>query len=269
MKKTIGTILLWFLAVLITLFSALYQRWSGPTYPLKGKVMIDEEEIPFRLQRSETVEKDTKISIEIPDTSISGAVQYQRYPSYDEWKTFPMIREGESLKTFLPHQPPAGKLIFFVFLEKGEEKVSLSGEKPVVLRYKGDVPAAILLPHILLMFLAMLFSNRTGLEALNRRDNTYRLMLWTIALFFIGGFILGPLMQKYAFGAYWTGFPKGIDLTDNKTLIAMIAWIWAWWKNRKGHNSPNWIIIATVLMLLIYLIPHSLLGSELDYTKMP
>ena len=114
MKKAIGTTLLWFFAVLITILSAVYQRRTGPTYPLKGKVIIDGNEIHFRLQRSETVEKDTEISIEIPDSTISGVVQYQRYPSYDEWKTFPMIREGESLITFLPHQPPAGKLILTV-----------------------------------------------------------------------------------------------------------------------------------------------------------
>jgi hypothetical protein len=37
--------------------------------------------------------------------------------------------------------------------------------------------------------------------------------------------ILGPVVQKFAFGEYWTGFPFGTDLTDNKTLIAFIGWI--------------------------------------------
>ena len=76
-------------------------------------------------------------------------------------------------------------------------------------------------------------------------------------------------MQKYAFGAYWTGFPLGTDLTDNKTLIAMVGWGVAWFMNRKGREGRGWIVLAAVLMLAIYLIPHSVLGSELDYTKLP
>ena len=37
-------------------------------------------------------------------------------------------------------------------------------EEPVVIRFKGGVPAFILIPHILFMFLAMLFSTLAGLN---------------------------------------------------------------------------------------------------------
>jgi hypothetical protein len=36
--------------------------------------------------------------------------------------------------------------------------------------------------------------------------------------------ILGPVVQYYAFGEFWTGVPFGWDLTDNKTLVAVIFW---------------------------------------------
>ena len=39
-----------------------------------------------------------------------------------------------------------------------------------------------------------------------------------------GGFVLGPLVQKAAFAAYWTGIPWGWDLTDDKTLFAALFW---------------------------------------------
>ena len=113
----------------------------------------------------------------------------------------------------------------------------------------------------------MLLSNRTALEALDANGRAYGYMLWTIGLLLAGGFIMGPLMQKYAFGALWTGFPFGMDLTDNKTLITMLIWLWAWFQNRKGRNRRGWIVIAGVLLIVVYLIPHSLLGSELDYTQ--
>jgi len=88
----------------------------------------------------------------------------------------------------------------------------------------------------------------------------------------VGGMILGPIVQKYAFGAYWTGFPWGYDLTDNKTLIMWVVWIAAagalGWKARDA--APGWrarftVLAAAVVMTGVYLIPHSLRGSQLDY----
>ncbi len=76
--------------------------------------------------------------------------------------------------------------------------------------------------------------------------------------------ILGPLVQKYAFGELWTGVPFGWDLTDNKTLIAFIFWILAVVMNRKKER-PLYTALAAVVLLLVYSIPHSMFGSELDY----
>ncbi|MFH1942509.1 MAG: hypothetical protein ABIL68_10430 [bacterium] len=261
--------LLWVIAFFITVGSAVFQRMTGPTYPLSGWVTIGNERIRYELIRSETVNSDAKISISAADTTISGIVEYRRYKSDDDWTKLVLERSNDRLETILPAQPAAGKLMYVVYLKKGEEKISLSGEKPIIIRYKGAVPTAILLPHILLMFLAMLLSNRAGLEALNKDGRAYRYLLWTVGIFFVGGFILGPLMQKYAFGAYWTGIPFGRDLTDNKTLIAMLGWIFAWFKNRKGRDGRGWIVFAALLMLLVYMIPHSLLGSEIDYSQLP
>jgi hypothetical protein len=78
--------------------------------------------------------------------------------------------------------------------------------------------------------------------------------------------ILGPIMQKYAFGEFWTGIPFGWDLTDNKTLIALIFWIIAVVMNRKKER-PLYTILAAAVLLVIFSIPHSVLGSELDYSS--
>ncbi len=59
------------------------------------------------------------------------------------------------------------------------------------------------------------------------------MLYWTLFLFIAGGMILGPLVQYFAFGELWTGIPFGWDLTDNKTLIALIFWILAVVMNRK------------------------------------
>jgi hypothetical protein len=78
--------------------------------------------------------------------------------------------------------------------------------------------------------------------------------------------LLGPAVQKYAFGAFWTGWPFGNDLTDNKTLVAVIGWLIAWLRVRKYPNRRGWAIAAALILLAVYLIPHSMFGSELDYS---
>jgi hypothetical protein len=78
--------------------------------------------------------------------------------------------------------------------------------------------------------------------------------------------ILGPLVQKFAFGELWTGVPFGWDLTDNKTLIALIFWILAVLMNRK-KDRPIYTALAAVVLLLVFSIPHSMFGSELDYSS--
>jgi len=83
----------------------------------------------------------------------------------------------------------------------------------------------------------------------------------------LGGMIFGPITQLYAFGALWTGFPFGYDLTDNKTLIAFIGWTIALIAVFKSKKPGRWIIFASILMFIIFLIPHSVLGSELDYSE--
>jgi len=37
---------------------------------------------------------------------------------------------------------------------------------------------------------------------------------------------------------------------------------------KKSANPKRWIIFASILMFIVYLIPHSVLGSELDYNEM-
>ena len=96
-----------------------------------------------------------------------------------------------------------------------------------------------------------------------------RLANWTAVLVFVGGFILGPLVQKYAFGVLWSGVPLGFDLTDNKTLIAFVGWLIALFLMRKGKPARAGVVAAAVLLLVVYSIPHSVLGSELDYSKLP
>ncbi|MGK9476262.1 hypothetical protein [Melioribacter sp. OK-6-Me] len=260
-------LLFWIIAFLITLSSAVYQRMTGPTYPYKNQIEFANRIIEYKLLRSHSSENDYQISIDTKGAKIKGMVFWRRYKFDKEYYKIEM--SGDSILTAsLPKQPPAGKLEYYILLRNNGNTIYLPPDKTIVIRFKGDVPSIILIPHIIIMFLAMLFGVRTGLEAFVKNGNLKYYTLATILLLFVGGFILGPLMQYYAFGEFWTGLPFGYDLTDNKTLVAMVGWIVAFLKLKKSPASEKWVIGAALLMFIVYLIPHSTLGSELDYSKL-
>lgn len=263
MKK----VALWILAFFITASTAVYQRLTGPTYPLQGRTTIKNSEISYRLPRTHETGKDCLVQIQTQNPDIEGTLLYKRHKTTDPWTEVAMEKLENSLAGALPYQPPAGKLEYKVFLSYEGRQTSLSGKNPVIIRFKGRVPLWILIPHVAVMFLAMMFSARAGLEALRPHSNPRKLALWTTGVLFVGGFIFGPAVQKMAFGSLWTGFPFGYDLTDNKTLIAFIGWIVAVIAGRKGKPARGWVLAAAILLFVVFLIPHSLLGSELDYSN--
>jgi len=274
--------LIWFLAFLITIAAAYYQRKTGPTYPKRIPVTLNNETSELKLVRSLGLNERSEVKLGIKDTSVRAMLYYKRFGTSDEYsasqfrfKTYPVhsfvmnkifkITEESGFFAEMPQQPAAGKLQYYIELTDLKGTRTILKNTPVVVRYKGDVPGYILGPHILVMFIAMLFSTAAGLLALFGIPSFRKKGVWTLTLLGIGGIILGPLVQKYAFGELWTGIPFGWDLTDNKTLIAFLLWILAVSMNIKKER-PVFTIIASVGLLLIYSIPHSLFGSELDYS---
>jgi hypothetical protein len=275
MKKSV---LLWLIAFVLTVLTAVYQRMTGPTYPISGEVTISGNLIEYKLDRTHGGEGDHPIEISVEDETICGELIWKRYKTNNKWSSVEMKRKDKKLIAFLPHQPPAGKLVYHIVLQKGNEAVTLPEDGEVIIRFKGDVPIIFLIPHIIFIFGAMLLSTRTGLEyfsakggyasGVNEGKNFKLLTILTFIFVIMGGFIFGPIVQKYAFGAFWTGFPFGHDLTDNKILIGFIGWLLALIAIYKFKNPKRWIVFAAILMFIIFLIPHSLLGSELDYNEM-
>ncbi|HRR15959.1 MAG TPA: hypothetical protein P5320_04480, partial [Bacteroidales bacterium] len=217
----------------------------------------------------------------IYDSTVSAKLFYKRFRSTEPYTetnfrymvipvhSFVMnkifgISEIKGFFASLPQQPPAGKLQYYIEITDNTGKLTLYKANPVVVRFKGSVPGWILIPHILLMFIAMLFSTAAGIMSVVKHPSYKKYSVWTLVLLTAGGMILGPVVQHYAFGEYWTGIPFGWDLTDNKTLIAFIFWIIAVIANRKKER-PVYSALASFILLLVYSIPHSMLGSELDY----
>ncbi len=273
--------LYWFLAIIITLGAAYYQRTTGPTYPKKIQVTVNGKVHDLRLVRSLGLDERPEVKLSITDTSVKAKLFVKRFPTNDEYKsvdfafrTYPIhsafmnkvfkMYEEKGFFAEVPKQPAAGKVQYYFEITDSNGTRTYLKETPVVIRFKGTVPGFILLPHILLMFVAMLFSTLAGLMAVGRYPAFKKYSAWTLALFIAGGIVLGPVVQYFAFGEFWTGIPFGWDLTDNKTLIALLFWIIAVVMNRKKER-PLYVALAAFILLLVYSIPHSLFGSELNY----
>lgn len=253
--------------MVITIASVVYQRMTGPTYPIRGKVEIENTEIKYKLLRTHVTDADAQMELDIANTDIRGEIKWRRFKSRDPWTTEELKRADDKLMVSIPKQPPAGKVIYEVSLIDSEGNRHELSSEPVIIRFKGSVPIYIIIPHVFLIFFALLLSTRVGFEAILKGRQSYKLALWTLVIMFIGGLIFGPIMQKFAFGAFWTGWPVGHDLTDTKTAVAALFWIIAIWRANKMGRGRGWIILAALVTFIIFLIPHSVLGSELDYTQ--
>ena len=257
---------LWAIAILLTIFASIYQKLVGPTHPDWMNTELNGTDYSYKLRRSNDGDYNAQIKIEISDSTIGAKVHFKHYPIIEgeEYETTDFTREGDELIAKLPHQSAAGKYMYYVEFITDNGSVFEKKDAPIVLRYRDPVPDWVLFPHIFFMFFAMMLSNLSGLQAMANKGNFKKMGKYALMSLVIGGFVFGPLMQKYAFGEFWTGIPFGFDLTDNKTLIAFLAWAYALWYASKKENSRKVFVFAAVATLIVYLIPHSVLGSELN-----
>ncbi len=265
-----ASVALWVVAFVLTVILAVFQRMTGPSYPKRSEVLApDGQEIRFRLPRSHGGAGGLEVAIDPPEGFAGGILEWRRYPVNEAWTAVTMERNPEGrLAASIPHQPPAGKVEYRLHLEAGDGRVAIPVDEPVVARYRADVPAWVLIPHIIAMFGSMLVASRSLLEVLRpTTPDPRRSVVVAMGLLVVGGLFLGPVVQKFAFGAYWTGWPFGHDLTDNKTLIAFIAWLPATILALAERRIRAAVVVGWIVMMGVFLIPHSLRGSEMDWSE--
>ncbi|MFH1754343.1 MAG: hypothetical protein ABIA59_01455 [Candidatus Latescibacterota bacterium] len=278
-RPVLTSVILWVLSGLITLACFTFQNRTGPTQPLIGDFQTAVGTVHFTFLRSETIGTDLNIMLLQPvPEGITCQIRYRRFKSNDEWSvvsmqpgTFEFSRRGvtesvDGMGAGLPSlEERAGKYEYFVNIDDGiGEPVSVTGEKPIYARYKAGVPVWVLLLHIFIIFVSMMFAIRTVFETLI--DGRYKWMLWaTILLLLLGAFVLGPFVQWYAFGVWWSGVPLGYDWTDNKVLVELVFWLFALLMNWGGRRRRGPVYLAGIVTLVVFFVPHSLFGSEYDY----
>ena len=246
----------------------MFQRMTGPTYPLSGQVLVRGVEMDYELPRTHGGRGGLAVALDSPPEALSGELLWRRYPTESPWSSLRLEPVAGDLMAVIPHQPPAGKVEYRLVLDSGTEAVTVPPTGSVVARFRGDVPAWVLIPHIMAMFAAMVVSSRLLLGQLRPGgEERPRLVVATMVLLVVGGLLLGPVVQKYAFDAFWTGWPLGEDLTDNKTAVAVLAWLPALVLALRGRRTRWAVAVGWLVMMGVFLIPHSLRGSEIDWAE--
>ena len=270
-SRSRGAAVLWLAAFVLMAGAAVWQRLTGPTHPRLGHAQVAGRDVRWRLLRSSVSGEPFLVAVPAP-LGVAGAVHWRRFPTTEPFRETPMSREGEDLAALLPSQPPGGKLEYSVTLDAPGGAVRIPEGEPVVMRFKGEVPALVLIPHVVVMFFSMMIGVRAALAAALGRPEARRYAWVALVGIAIGGLFLGPIVQNYAFGAFWTGWPFGEDLTDNKTLGMWLAWVVAvavlGRRPDPADRVARWTtVVAALVMIAVYIVPHSLRGSHLDYGR--
>jgi hypothetical protein len=256
------TVWLWIVATVLTLVFGVWQRVSGPTYPISGHDSIGGTSFEYRLERTHAGAGDAVVRVELDAPAATGTLEWREHEPAGPWQAAGMssLSNMRGLVAPIPHHAAPQKVDYRVTLRSGESSVILPPAGPATLRFRNDVPAWVLIPHIIVMMGALLLAVRVALECFRPQPSLKRLTLRTLSATFLGGFPLGMAVSAYAFGEPWGGFPLGNDATDNKTLLAFAGWLVAAFvvmRARDPRLARPVVLAASLIMLFVYLVPHS------------
>jgi hypothetical protein len=247
---------------LISAIFLFFQRITGPTYPIRGSINTKDSLIKFKFLRSCTLGEDCKI---IFNGKIDGYILYKKYKVDEKYTKIDFNFDGKiSYVNLKLNLPKASKIEYDVFVKKLNDYIKIN-DKPIVLRFKGYVPSYILIPHIIFMYLFFFITTYIFLRINLTNQIDKKLFYISLSFLIFGGFIFGPFVQYYAFDVFWSGFPFGYDLTDNKTLLTLLVYFLPLHSMIKNKNIKMNFNIAYLLTTIVYLIPHSMYGSEYKF----
>ena len=174
-------ILPWVAAAALTLVCFAFQNRTGPTYPLEGKLATARGEVAYKFLRSEEIGTGLQIMLREPvPAGVSAKVRYRRYKSNDGWSETPMAPGnlpllpagsgggGPGHRRHAALAPGAGRQVRVPGARRRRDGVPARSPAtaPCTRATRRPVPRAVLLVHILLVFLSMTLAIRTGLQAI-------------------------------------------------------------------------------------------------------
>jgi hypothetical protein len=239
-----------------------------------------------------TVPKQVGDEIPVISAKVEGATLvklFYRIGKDGEYQAVEMDLEPGAQNVFaasLPLRPKGIKAWYYLEAvsqeEGGTREVTLPDRSspdfsPILLRYEGEVPPYVVFPHVLCIFGAIFFAGIGLLSAIDVRRGkgslrqSVKFPVITFVLLFLGFLPFGIAMNYFAFGATWEAFPFGWDVTDNKSQIMLLFWLFTLLSVKgtlrgrdesknlvSGRGYSALVLISFIVTLLIIAVPHSL-----------
>ncbi len=270
-------------AILLTVALFIQTRYFGPNreYTVEGR--CGELTVQHTAPRNHKGDGPATLEVVVDGPERDGAALPLKVQGRTEvtddpqpgWDYYPVheIKKNDDGGTCLGFEIPPlpiGTRFLYRFVTGSEEEnlriiLAQKDDKPMTLKYEGEVPAWVLIPHILCMFMGitLLFLALFGAVDLvwkRAAPDAARLAWWAWAFMFTGGLPFGIAMNWYVFRVTWEAVPFGDDITDNKTQVTLIFWGLASLvlSRRPGRHAGLFALAAGLLAIAMYLIPHSL-----------
>ena len=204
-----------------------------------------------------------------------------RYSEYAEAYLLPDSTRPDTYYASVHGGKKGDRTFYFFEVRDANQRVLASFKRDngqaFMLKFVGHVPALILIGHILLMFAAVFCVTLAAIYAVPVIRNggnpkvMARLILLAAVLAIAGGYPMGFAMNHYAFGTLWEGVPFGTDVTDNKTQLLVLYFIFVALSSLGTITDGRWgrdlftpatlgrlTVGALLFLLVVYLIPHSI-----------
>ncbi len=224
----------------------------------------------------------TQIRLEVRIDVPAGCRLYAQYlpPGSDSVQRRGFIREGGNrMGVYLPPYRQGDKVRYAIQLVRhdGTQVRMPRGGGWYVVRYKAHADTWVLVAHVAAMFagfFCMVLAFFAAVRALRSGAGKRGAMAatrWVLLFTFLGGGPLGFILNRQTFGPAWEGYPFGVDITDNKTMIMFLFWLvsalLAWGsfvgrgeeRDRLGAKGFARAVVASfIVSLALFLIPHSI-----------
>ncbi len=216
-----------------------------------------------------------KINIGASSTEGLKAIVYYSRVEGGPYTADSLSRVADEFSATLPILEKGSKWYYHIKVYQSENEIAkFPPGVDQFMKFKGHIPAYILIPHIFCMFATIFYGLLTVISAISvvrgKADikQSVRYLLWTVIFAFIGSFPLGYIVAYLAFGKGWDGIPIGWDITDNKTVILFLFWLVTFILARRGLKSERMaiskkaymsLVLASLIVTFIaFVIPHSI-----------
>lgn len=250
----------WVIALVLCLTGLFAQRQLSSELPLTIDQAWAGKRVTTTLDRVHVGPGGQRISVAGVEPEWTGELIWRPADSEAEFHRLPLRNLGSLIAGEIPLQARGIRAEYRLELETPDGLLRLPAQGTLMIRSRGATRLEVSLAHIALLALGLLLAMRAGLEALALGEHA-QVFAWGSFLSFLGGgLVCGPLMKQQAYGLLWTGPPFGLDSTDTKTLLIVIAWLLPLLLRARGLRARRWIVLAALLSLAVFLIPHSSFG---------